>query len=111
RVTVSVLLLVGAGLFVRCLANLGNLGTGFTPEHLVGFQIDPSLSGYTTERMKVFYPQLSEALSSIPGVHSVGLASVRILEDNEWDSSMSVEGFTPPKPDENPEPYMNSISP
>jgi predicted permease len=77
----------------------------------VGFQIDPSLNGYTPERLKVFYPQLSGALASIPGVRSVGLASMRILEDNEWDSSMSVEGFSPAKPDEHAEPYMNSISP
>jgi predicted permease len=111
QVTLSLLLLVGAGLFVRSLANLRNLGPGFVPERLVGFNIDPSLNGYTPERMKVFYPQLSDALSSIPGVQSVGLASMRILEDNEWDSSMSVEGFTPAKPDEHAEPYMNSIGP
>ena len=111
QVTLSLLLLVGAGLFVRSLANLRNLGPGFPPQRLVGFQIDPSLSGYTSERMKVFYPQLSESLSSIPGVQSVGLASVRILEDNEWDSSMSVEGFTPAKPDEHAEPFMNQIGP
>jgi predicted permease len=111
QVTLSLLLLVGAGLFVRSLANLRNLGPGFSPEHLVGFNIDPSLNGYTPDRMKVFYPQLSEALSAIPGVQSVGLASVRILEDNEWDSGMSVEGFTPDKPDEHAQPYMNSISP
>jgi predicted permease len=111
QVTLSLLLLVGAGLFVRSLANLRNLGPGFTPERLVGFQIDPSLSGYTSERMKVFYPQLSESLRSIPGVQSVGLASVRILEDNEWDSSMSAEGFTPAKPDEHAEPFMNAIGP
>src|SRR5260370_827533 len=34
-----------------------------------------------------------------------------ILENNEWDSSMSVEGFSPAKPDEHAEPYMNAISP
>jgi predicted permease len=111
QVTLSLLLLVGAGLFVRSLANLRNLGPGFSPERLIGFQIDPSLNGYTPERLKVFYPQLSDALASIPGVQSVGLASMRILEDNEWDSSMSVEGFAPAKPDEHAEPYMNSISP
>jgi predicted permease len=111
QVTLSLLLLVAAGLFVRSLANLRNLGPGFSPEKLVGFEIDPSLNGYTPERLKVFYPQLSEALGSIPGVQSVGLASMRILGDNEWDSSMSVEGFTPAKPDEHAEPYMNSISP
>src|SRR5712671_6177927 len=111
QVTLSLLLLVGAGLFVRSLANLRNLGPGFSPQKLVGFQIDPSLNGYSNERMKLFYPQLSEALASIPGVQSVGLASMRILEDNEWDSGMSVEGFTPAKPDEHAEPYMNSIGP
>jgi predicted permease len=61
--------------------------------------------------MKVFYPQLSDALASIPGVQSVGIASMRILEDDEWDSSMTVEGFNPPTPDDHPEPYMNSIGP
>ena len=111
QVTLSLLLLVGAGLFVRSLANLRNLGPGFPAEKLVGFNIDPSLNGYTPERLKVFYPQLAEVLGSIPGVQSVGLASMRILEDNEWDSGMSVEGFTPAKPDEHAQPFMNQISP
>jgi predicted permease len=111
QVTLSLLLLIGAGLFVRSLGNLRNLGPGFDAQNLVGFEIDPSLNGYSTERMKVFYPQLSDSLASIPGVQSVGLASVRILEDNEWDSSMTVEGFTPPTPDAHPEPFMNQIGP
>ena len=111
QVTLSLLLLVGAGLFVRSLANLRNLGPGFSPERLVAFQIDPSLNGFTPERLRIFYPQLADALSSIPGVRSVGLASMRILEDNEWDSGMSVEGFTPAKPDEHAQPYMNAIGP
>src|SRR5437879_7289164 len=79
QVTLSLLLLVGAGLFVRSLANLRSLGPGFSPQKLVGFQIDPSLNGYTPYRLKVFYPQLSDALASIPGVQSVGLASLPIL--------------------------------
>jgi len=111
QVTLSLLLLVGAGLFVRSLANLRNLGPGFAPERLVGFNIDPSLNGYTTERMKIFYPQVTEALSSIPGVQSVGLAAVRILEDNEWDSGMTVEGFNPEKSKDQAQPFMNSVSP
>jgi predicted permease len=111
QVTLSLSLLVVAGHFVRSLSNLRNLGPGFPPENLVGFSLDPSLIGYTPERLKVFYPQLSEALSSVPGVQSVGLASMRILEDNEWDSGTSVEGFTPAKPDEHAQPFMNSISP
>ncbi|MGB2645588.1 MAG: ABC transporter permease [Candidatus Acidiferrum sp.] len=111
QVTLSLLLLIGAGLFVRSLGNLRNLGPGFPTQNLIGFEIDPSFSGYSVERMKVFYPQLTEALATIPGVQSVGLASNRILEDNEWDSSMSVEGYNPDKPSDRAEPYMNQISP
>lgn len=55
--------------------------------------------------------QLTNALSAIPGVQSVGLASMRILENNEWDSSVTVEGYSPAKPEDRAEPYMNQISP
>ena len=111
QVSLSLLLLIGAGLFVRSLRNLDNLSPGFPVQHLVGFEIDPSLSGYTPERMKIFYQQLTDSLSSIPGVQSVGLAAVRILQDNEWDSGMTVEGYTPDKPHKHAQPFMNQISP
>src|SRR5580693_2316121 len=111
QVTLSLLLLIGAGLFTRSLGNLRNLGPGFSPQNLIGFEIDPSYSGYTVARLKAFYPQLLDSLSSLPGVQSAGLASQRILEDNEWDSSMTAEGFSLPTPDAHPEPYMNEVSP
>lgn len=111
QVSLSLLLLIGAGLFLRTLNNLSSLGPGFPAERLLGFSIDPSLNGYTPERMKTFYQQLSDNLRSIPGVQSVGLASMRILENDEWDSSMTVEGYNPAKPDDRAEPYMNQISP
>jgi predicted permease len=111
QVALSLLLLIGAGLFLRSLKNLSNLGPGFPVERLVGFNIDPSLGGYIPERSKIYYQQLTNALSSVPGVESVGLASMRILENDEWDSSMTVEGYTPAKPEDRAEPYMNQISP
>jgi len=111
QVTLSLLLLIGAGLFTRSLGKLRNLGPGFSPQNLIGFEIDPSYSGYSVARLKTFYPQLLDSLSSVPGVQATSLASVRILEDNEWDSSMTAEGFSPPTPDAHPEPYMNQISP
>ena len=110
QVTLSLLLLIDAGLFLRTLANLRDLGPGFSPERLVGFNLDPSLNGYSTDRAKIFYQRVVDEVSSIPGARSVGLASMRILEDDEWDSSMTVEGYTS-KPGQNPEPFMNSISP
>jgi predicted permease len=110
QVTLSLLLLIGAGLFLRTLTNLRNLGPGFSPERLVGFNVDPSLNGYADERTKTFYQRLVDDLQSTPGVTSVGLASMRILEGDEWGSSMTVEGYAA-KPGNGPEPFMNSISP
>ena len=46
QVTLSLLLLIGAGLFLRTLNNLRDLGPGFSSERLVGFNLDPSLNGY-----------------------------------------------------------------
>jgi predicted permease len=110
QVTLSLLLLIGAGLFIRSLQNLRNLGPGFAPENLVAFNIDPSLNGYDSPRAKAFYQRLSDNLGSIPGVRSVGLASMRILEDNEWDSGLTVEGYTA-KNGEHIQAFMNAISP
>jgi predicted permease len=110
QVSLSLLLLVAAGLFVRSLHNLKALGPGFPTENLIGFNLDPSLNGYSPERCKLFYQQLTSNLNALPGVQSAALASVRILENNEWDSTVTVEGYEP-KPGENMNPYFNSVSP
>jgi predicted permease len=83
QVTLSLLLLIGAGLFLRTLTNLRNLGPGFSPERLIGFNLDPSLNGYSSARAKILYQRLVDDLASVPGIKSVGLASMRILEDDE----------------------------
>jgi predicted permease len=110
QVTLSLLLLVGAGLFIRSLRNLSNLGPGFPTENLAAFSVDTSLNGYDTNKAKNFYRRLTEEIKGIPGVQEVGLAAERILTDNEWDSSVKVEGHSF-KPGEAAHPYMNAISP
>jgi putative ABC transport system permease protein len=112
QVTLSLLLLVGAGLFIRSLRNLRDLGPGFATGNLVAFNVDPGLNGYDTPKAKVFYRRLTDEIHAIPGVHSAGLAAIRILEDDEWDSWITVEGYRGNgKPGEYPSPFMNSISP
>jgi len=110
QVTLSLLLLVGAGLFIRSLRNLRDMGPGFSTDHLVSFQLDTSLNAYSVARSKIFYRQLTDELRALPGAHSVGLASMRILEQNEWDNWLTVEGYKA-KLGETPDAYMNSISP
>jgi predicted permease len=111
QVTLSLLLLIGAGLFVKSLNNIRELGPGFPVQRLIGFEVDPSLSGYKTERARAFYSRLTENIAAIPGVQSVGLANMRILEGNEWDNSVTVEGYTPAQQGDHPYAYMNMIGP
>src|ERR1700733_8194683 len=110
QVMLSLLLLIGAGLFIRSLRNLRDMGPGFTTGNLGAFHLDPSLNGYNSDRCKLFYRQLSFELNAIPGVRSTGLARMRTLANNEWDNSATVEGYNP-KGTDTPEPFMNSIAP
>jgi predicted permease len=110
QVTLSLLLLIGAGLFIRSLRNLKDLDPGFRVSNLITFNVDPTLNGYKTDRSRDFYRQLRDSLNAIPGVMSSTLAVVPVLADNEWDNSMTVEGYAT-DPTKTPDPHMNYISP
>jgi len=110
QVMLSLLLLIGAGLFIRSLRNLRDMGPGFTTGNLAAFEVDPSLNGYNTDRSKLFYRRLTAEIGAIPGVRSVGVATVRILENNESDSWLTIEGYHP-KATETPDAFMNWIGP
>ena len=110
QVTLSLLLLIGAGLFIRSLGNLKDLDPGFRTSNLLEFLINPTMNGYKPERSLDFYRQLREGVNAIPGVESSTLAVVPILSDDEWDNSMAVEGFTNTATN-TPDPHMQFISP
>src|SRR4051812_24829242 len=110
QVTVSVLLLIGAGLFIRSLRNLRTLDLGLKTENLIAFNLSPTLNGYTPLRSKQFEKQVFERVGALPGVTGAAFAQMGLLEGNEWDSSMSVEGYEA-KPGESMNPYCNAVSP
>jgi len=110
QVALSLLLLIGAGLFIRSLRNLKDLDPGFQTRNLLEFSINPVSSGYKPERSLDLYRQLRDNLGAIPGVESSALAVIPVLSGDEWDNSMVVEGFAH-KPTETPEPHMQFISP
>jgi predicted permease len=111
QVSLSLLLLIGAGLFLTSLRNLSKVNPGFPIEHLIGFQVDPALSGYKVPQSIAFFERLRENLRATPGVNSVGLAIIRILDNDEWDSGFTVEGYTPAQQGSHPQPLMNEVSP
>ena len=93
QVALSLLLLVGAGLFVRTLRNLDSLGPGFPTDHLLTFTIDPSLNGYSDEQTKSFYERLHINLQTMPGVTSVGFSSMPLLKGYAWQNAVLGKDF------------------
>ncbi|HYL38175.1 MAG TPA: ABC transporter permease [Bryobacteraceae bacterium] len=111
QVALSFLLLFGAGLFVRSLQNLKSTDTGFRNiDNLVTFQLSPALSGYDGPRAVHFYYALLDNIRALPGVKSAGLATVAVLHSDEWDNSMSAEGYQS-KDGEDMQAFMNGVSP
>ena len=110
QVSLSLLLLIGAGLFIQSFRNLKELNPGFHTENLLTFAMDPTLNGYKPERTLQFYRQLTDRMNGLPGARSAALAVVQILDGNEWDSSVTVEGYTV-KQGEWVDPHMQFISP
>jgi predicted permease len=111
QVAFSFLLLVGAGLFVKTLANLRNTNTGFRGlDNLISFQTDPALNGYSLARLDAFYERALDEIRAIPGVQAASFAAVPLLGGGEWDSTMSVEGHRA-KDGEDIQAFMNAVSP
>jgi predicted permease len=109
QIALSLFLVVGAGLFLRSLANLRSQGPGFSTEHLLAFSVDPSLGGYDNRASHDFYRRLTDDLQTMPGVSSVGAATVGILENGQWNDGVSVEGYVNDT-GQNPAASFNQVS-
>ena len=110
EMALALLLLIGASLFLRTLANLENTGPGFSTEHLMAFSVDPSLNGYVNDRAKDFFRRLNDDLQALPGVSSVGLTTIPILQGRGWSNPVIAEGYSA-DPGQDQRPICDMISP
>jgi predicted permease len=110
QVAMSLLLLIGAGLFVRTLQNLGNVDLGFNRQNLLLFKIDPTLNGYKGAQVASLYRQMTERIEAIPGVRSVSLSRYALISSSAMIRNVSVPGYTPP-PGEKKYVYVQKIAP
>jgi predicted permease len=110
QIALSLLLLVGAGLFARSLYNLKGVDPGFRPENLMAFTVDPSLNGYSQSRTQALYARLQEGIGALPGVRSVSAADIAALTQDEDISTVVVEGH-PSKDGEDMNPHVNRLGP
>jgi predicted permease len=88
QVALSLLLLVGAGLFVRTLLNLQRVDPGFNTQNLLLFDVEPSLIGYKDEKLRQIYGQISERLEAVPGVQGVTFSRMPLLSQSSSSSSV-----------------------
>src|SRR5262249_20796855 len=79
QVALSLLLLIGAGLFVRTLQNLKGIDLGFRADKVLLLSMNPGLNGYGPEQIKSFYAQLLERVNTLPGVQSASFADIPLL--------------------------------
>ena len=93
QLALSLLLLIGAGLFARSLVNLLHVNPGFHAERLLTFAIDPSLNGYTKERGFALFHDLQQRIANLPEVRAVGAANPGPLTGDNRGSNVTVEGY------------------
>lgn len=92
QVALCVLLLTGAGLFVRTLANLSKLDPGFNPRQLLIFTVNATRSGYEEGRLTDLYERIRMKLGGIPGVQAVTLSSIALIGDNMSNTLIHLPG-------------------
>ncbi|MGA8308493.1 MAG: ABC transporter permease [Terriglobales bacterium] len=96
QAALSLVLLCAAGLLARSLRNMQHQSFGFEVANRYILHIDPSMAGYTAERLPAFYRQLHDNLAAIPGVSRVSFALYTPMEGDNWGETVYIEGQAPP---------------
>jgi putative ABC transport system permease protein len=94
QVGLSVLLLVGAGLFVRTMQNLRNVDVGFSISHLVTFGINPVLAGYKPAAVPALHQRIIDTMTALPGVQAVAATDDPELAERSQTGNATVAGYT-----------------
>jgi predicted permease len=111
EVSLALVALIGAALFVRGFSAARQIDPGFHPDHVLLSQFYLASNGYNLEQRKEFTRRLGEKLQSAPGVTNVAWSDFVPLgfDAGSWEH-LEVRGYTPSR-DENMKIYRNVISP
>jgi len=110
QVALSLVLLVGAGLFLRTLQNLRNQNLGFNRRNLLLVDFNAKLGGYKSEQLRGLYDRLLNGIRTLPGVRSASISGTQPISPGSWTSPIFVQGYTP-APNENIMTFLNRVSP
>jgi predicted permease len=94
QVAISLVVLIGAGLFLRTVQNLRRVDAGFNTRNLIVFSVNPRLNGYPPARVGTLYEQLEDAVRAVPGVKSVSHSQASLLSGSTSITGMFIQGRT-----------------
>ena len=94
QVAISLVLLIGAGLFLNTVYNLRHVDIGFDPQNIVVFRLNPRLNRYDASRISSLYDRLLERLRATPGVRAATLSNPPMLAGGVSSTTFVIQGRT-----------------
>jgi predicted permease len=97
QISISLVLLITASLFLRSLRNASTIDLGFHPEGVETVTFDLRTQGYKEDQGRQFYRELQQRVAALPGVQSVSLARMVPLNGSNMRVSVNVAGAGSPE--------------
>lgn len=91
QVAFSLILVIGASLFVRSLTGLLAKGPGFDTTSLVSFELKPRRSGYTTEQTSLLTRRIYDEVSALPITRASAVVSNGLLLGGSWNNIITIQ--------------------
>ncbi|MGA8596519.1 MAG: ABC transporter permease [Bryobacteraceae bacterium] len=111
QVSLSFVLLVGAGLLMQSLQRIRTTSPGFSTHRVLDTAVNLVPAGYDTSRAQSFQDQLLERVKGLPGVESAAFARMTPLSYGSFSSAaIAVDGYQTP-PEEQPTVQYNEVGP
>ncbi len=94
QVALSLVLMVGAGLFLRSLVNLSGVNPGFNRENVLRLQIDSVATGLKAEdpRLRDIFQQIESRVNALPGVQAASFSAFT-FDEGSWNDAVLVPGM------------------
>jgi macrolide transport system ATP-binding/permease protein len=111
QVSLSFILLVGAGLLMQSLQKIRNTSPGFSTRNVLDSAVNLTAAGYDAPRAQAFHDELLARVKALPGVESAAFARMTPLSYGSFSSTpIAVDGYQPP-PEEQPTVQYNEVGP
>jgi predicted permease len=96
QVALSLVLLIGAGLFARTLVNLQNVPTGFNEQNVLLFRLDTAATGSRGAQLRQLLREVEEQVKRVPGVEAASFSSF-VFNQGQWTSRVFTGGPEQPE--------------